>query len=48
LAVTVADVLFLLAEFGCTTDCTADLNEDEIVSVSDLLFLLSYYSENCQ
>ncbi len=48
LAVTVADVLFLLAEFGCATDCTADLNEDEIVSVSDLLFLLSYYSETCQ
>lgn len=48
LAVTVADVLFLLAEFGCTTECTADLNEDGLVSVSDLLFLLSYYSETCQ
>ena len=47
LAVTVADVLFLLAEFGCTTECTADLNDDGLVSVSDLLFLLSYYSETC-
>jgi hypothetical protein len=44
----VADVLFLLAEFGCTAECTADLNEDGLVSVSDLLFLLSYYSETCQ
>lgn len=47
LAVTVADVLFLLAEFGCTSDCTADLNEDGLVSISDLLILLSFYSETC-
>ncbi len=47
LAVTVADVLFLLAEFGCTSECTADLNEDGMVSISDLLILLSFYSETC-
>ena len=47
LAVTVADVLFLLAEFGCTSECTADLNDDGMVSISDLLILLSFYSETC-
>jgi hypothetical protein len=47
LAVTVADVLFLLAEFGCTSECTADLNDDGLVSISDLLILLSFYSETC-
>lgn len=41
------DVLLLLAEFGCYADCTADLDEDNVVSVSDLLFILSNYGAVC-
>jgi hypothetical protein len=41
------DVLLLLAEFGCAVDCTADLDEDNVVSVSDLLFMLSNYGIVC-
>ena len=42
-----ADVLLLLAEFGCVVDCSADIDEDNTVSVSDLLFLLSNYGLVC-
>ena len=36
------DMLLLLGQFDCTTDCPADLNEDGIVAVGDLLILLGF------
>lgn len=45
--VTVADLLLLLTEFGCTTGCTTDVNGDEQVGVSDVLALLSGFGEPC-
>ena len=43
----VSDILLVLAEFGCTSGCTADVTGDGNVSVSDLLSLLSGFGEAC-
>ena len=47
LAVTVADVLSLLSEFGCAEACTNDVDGDGQVSVSDVLTLLSGFGTVC-
>ena len=44
---TVADLLWVLSEYGCTSGCTADLNGDGEVSVIDLMNLLSNYGVSC-
>ena len=46
-AVTVGDLLQILAEFGCTEGCTTDLNQDGLTTVADLLLLLSVYGATC-
>ena len=47
--VTVADVLAILAEFGCTlpTDCSNDVDGDDAVTVSDVLLVLSAFGADC-
>ena len=47
--VEVQDVLTLLSNFGCSTDCgNSDINSDEIVNVTDVLLVLSVFSTSCQ
>ncbi len=44
----VSDVLLLLSDFGCTSDCTgADIDGDGAVSVTDILLLLAAFGEDC-
>ena len=38
--ITVADILALLADFGYTADCDADLNGDGATNVNDILQIL--------
>ena len=46
--VEVSDVLLLLSDFGCTSDCTgADIDSDGAVSVADILLLLAAFGEEC-
>ena len=45
--ITVADLLILLTEFGCTSNCNFDLNNDGQVSVADLLILLTVLGNSC-
>ena len=46
--VEVSDVLLLLSDFGCTSDCTgADIDGDGAVSVADILLLLAAFGEEC-
>jgi hypothetical protein len=46
--VEVSDVLLLLSDFGCTSDCTgADIDGDGAVSVTDVLLLLAAFGEDC-
>jgi len=37
----------MLGQFSCTSDCTADVNNDGTVTVADLLFILSHFGEVC-
>jgi hypothetical protein len=46
-SVTVADVLAVLAEFGCMSSCTADVDSDGNVNVADILALLAAYGGPC-
>jgi hypothetical protein len=43
----VADVLAVLAEFGCTTDCSVDVDDNGSVNVSDVLALLAAFGTDC-
>ena len=45
--VSVDDMLFLLSDFGCVTDCNADVDLDNAVTIADLLQLLSAFGESC-
>jgi len=46
-AITVNDLLTLLATFGCDSDCPTDLTGDDLVSVADLLEMLAVYGTMC-
>jgi hypothetical protein len=46
--ITMADVLICTADYGCAGDCIADLNQDTIVSVLDLLILYGNFGVQCQ
>jgi hypothetical protein len=41
------DLLYLLAEFGCTSGCTADLTGDGEVNSQDLLAFLPLFGTSC-
>jgi hypothetical protein len=45
--ITVADVLLVLSEFGCVSGCTADVDGDTYVNVSDILLLLAAFGTAC-
>ncbi len=47
LLINAADLLFLLADFGCEVNCQANLGGDEAVSTDDLLIFLSMFGEDC-
>jgi hypothetical protein len=47
-AITVTDLLILLASFGCEVDCETDLSNDDIVSVADLLEILAVFGTLCE
>lgn len=45
--VTTADLLVFLSAFGCTTECTVDLDGDGNTGTSDLLLYLSFHGGPC-
>ena len=45
--ISVADVLMLLGEFGCTLECEVDVDGDEVVTVADILQILSAFGSEC-
>ena len=46
--IVIGDVLMFLGDFGCTTNCTADINGDGTVTVQDLLDgILASFGEPC-
>jgi len=46
-SITVADILLILSEFGCSSGCSSDVNEDGAVSVGDVLNILSAFGQSC-
>jgi hypothetical protein len=42
-----SDLLLLLSEFGCISNCTIDADFDGVTGVSDILVLLSAFGTNC-
>ena len=46
--IAVTDILLFLSDYGCiTAPCIGDVDGDELTTVSDLLLLLSEFSESC-
>ena len=45
--ISVADILAVLAEFGCTSNCDSDIDGDGNVIVSDVLALLASFGQDC-
>ena len=46
-AISVADLLVYLGEFGCEVNCTADFDSDGLVNIEDLLGFLSVFGDDC-
>ena len=48
-AIEVSDVLLVLSDFGCDTDCNSatDLDGDGSITVADVLTVLSAFGEDC-
>ena len=45
--ISVADILVLLGEFGCTSGCSVDINDDDATNVQDILLLLAAFGTSC-
>lgn len=45
--ISVADLLILIPQFGCTAGCTTDLDDDGVVAVSDLIIFNGLYGLIC-
>jgi V8-like Glu-specific endopeptidase len=45
--ISVADILALLGEFGCTSGCSVDINDDDATNVQDILLLLAAFGTTC-
>lgn len=45
--ISVADILELLGQFGCTSGCAVDLNDDDATNVQDILILLAAFGTSC-
>ena len=42
-----ADVLIVLGEFGCPSNCNADVDGDDAVTVGDVLAILYLFGDMC-
>ena len=42
-----ADILVIMSEYGCLTNCTIDFNSNGSTDINDLLFLLAIFGESC-
>lgn len=45
--INVADLLYLLGQFGCNGSCTADMNNDNAVNASDALIFFGLFGTQC-
>ncbi len=45
--VSIGDLIILMADYGCTADCIADLDENGSVTASDVTLFLSMFGNDC-
>jgi hypothetical protein len=45
--INVTDLLMLLGDFGCQSNCFTDMNGDDIVNAGDMLAFLSLFNSTC-
>ena len=45
--ISVADVLLVLGEFGCSSTCVYDVDGDGFITVGDVLAILSVFGSAC-
>jgi hypothetical protein len=45
--ITVNDLLYLLADFGCSSNCSADITNDNAVNTNDLALFLGLFGSTC-
>ena len=46
--ITINDLLYILQDFGCTSNCFADINNDDIVSTDDIGLFLGLFGSTCE
>ena len=46
-SIDISDVLFLLSQYGCLTECEADVDGDGTVSITDVLAILAVFGQTC-
>ena len=46
-SVDINDILFILSQYGCLSDCDADIDGDGAVTISDVLGVVAVFSEIC-
>ena len=46
--ITINDLLYILQDFGCTSNCSADINNDDIVSTDDIGLFLGLFGSTCE
>ena len=42
-----SDILLMLSQYGCLSDCSTDMNGDGSVTISDLLVVLAVFGQPC-
>ena len=47
LVVSIADVLLLLGDFGCSSSCQFDVNGDDAITISDVLQMIAVFGLSC-
>tara|TARA_B100000767_G_scaffold69118_1_gene65718 strand:- start:3174 stop:6494 length:3321 start_codon:yes stop_codon:yes gene_type:complete len=46
--ITVNDLLYLLADFGCSSNCSADITNDNTVNTNDIALFLGLFGTYCE
>lgn len=46
-AINAADLVILLSEYACTSDCTTDITGDGVVDINDVLLFLTLFGSFC-
>jgi hypothetical protein len=46
-SIDISDILLILSQYGCLSECEVDVDGDGAVSISDILAVLAVFGETC-